>query len=380
MRILPHGALAPGASVGDTPRVTDPAEAGGACALCGRPGTTLHSQLGDRLFDVPGEWSLRSCTGCSLVWLDPMPSEDQLAAFYDDYYTHQDTHQDAHHDISHDAQEDDPAEASWFRRAVTLGIPAARMGYVEAPSTTTAEQWAARGLAWIGPLREVAEHGVMWLPTSRRGLLLDVGCGSGVFLERMRNFGWRIAGVEPDAKARQAAAHRLGPGVTVAASLADEALGDASFDAITLSHVIEHVPDPVATLRDCARLLAPSGTITCVTPNTKGLGRRSFGKSWIHWDPPRHLHLFEPETLGRAFIDAGLEVSHTETPGSTAHYVWQASATLERRGRVPGGQPTRVSPALWLESLGFWAIEYVLTRLGRRCGEEVLVVGSKTRA
>jgi SAM-dependent methyltransferase len=253
------------------------------------------------------------------------------------------------------------------------------MGYGEAPSTTESERWLARGLAFLGPLREIAEHGVMWLPTTP-GRLLDVGCGAGAFLERMRDFGWQIAGVEPDAKAREAAAARLGNQDTVVPSLAAEALAKESFDAITLSHVIEHVPDPVATLRDCARLLAPGGIIVCVTPNTTGLGTRTFGQSWIHWDPPRHLHLFDPTSLERAFSEAGLSVTRTATPGSTAHYVWQASTKIERSGRVPGGRPSGVSPALWLESLGFWAIEYVLTRFGRRCGEEVLVVGSKAAA
>jgi hypothetical protein len=54
--------------------------------------------------------------------------------------------------------------------------------------------------------------------------------------------------------------------------------------------------------------------------------------------------------------------------------VWQASTLLERQGRLPNLDLSGVSPALLLESLGFWALEYVLTRIGRRCGEEVLVV------
>lgn len=356
------GTLARPTAFGDTSRVTEPADAAGACALCGRPGTILHRALGDRLFDAPGVFSLRSCTSCSLVWLDPKPNADAAHRLYESYYTH----------------EDDPAEASWFRRVVTRGIPAARMGVPECADPT--QLWLGQLLSWIGPLREIAEHGVMWLPVSRRGHLLDVGCGSGAFLLRMRDFGWKVAGVEPDPKARDETKRRLGEDARIVASLDDPSLEPDSFSAITLSHVIEHVVDPVETLRQCHRLLAPGGLLVCVTPNTASLGARSFGPAWLHWDPPRHLHLFDPDTLERVVRDAGFSVERVSTPGSTAHFVWQASTLLEQRGRLPGARVSGVSPTLWLESIGFWGLEYALTLLGRRCGEEVLVTGEKPRA
>ena len=349
-------------SFGDTPRVTDPAEAAGVCALCGRPGTTLFDGLGDRLFDAPGAFSLRTCTSCSLVWLDPGSDASAADAAYASYYTH----------------EDDPAEASWLRRVVTRGIPAARMGVPESADPT--QVWLGQLLSWIGPLREIAEHSVMWLPISRRGRLLDVGCGSGAFLLYMQDCGWQVAGVEPDPRAREQTKRRLGDAAQIVASLEDPSLQPDSFSAVTLSHVIEHVVDPAATLRQCHRLLEPGGLLECVTPNTASLGARSFGPAWLHWDPPRHLHLFDPVTLERVVREAGFSVERVATPASTAHFVWQASALLERQGRLPGARVSGVSPALWLESIGFWALEYALTRLGRRCGEEVLVTGEKPRA
>lgn len=354
--------LAERSGFGDTPHVTEPAAAARACALCGRSGTPLHTALGDRLFDVEGTWSLLRCSGCSLVWLDPRPAH--LGELYDRYYTHD----------SSDAVE---GGASLLRRVVNRGIPAARMGYPPAHGGDPLERWLGHLLAWIGPIREIAEHGVMWLPVSRRGRLLDVGCGSGLFLERMRDFGWQVAGVEPDAAAARAALERLGDDVLIVSEIDDPAIAAETFDAVTLSHVIEHVPDPVATLRQCRDRLAPDGSLICVTPNSGGLGAQSFGASWLHWDPPRHLNVFDPETLERAIRDAGLEVERVATPGSTAHFVWQASTLIERRGRIPGMRLSGVSPALLLESIGFWLLEYLLTRIGRRCGEEVLVVAKR---
>jgi SAM-dependent methyltransferase len=304
------------------------------------------------------------------VWLDPMPAPSEIGALYDSYYTHEEA-----------------GEASLFANAVMRGIPAARMGYPEPPATDLVERGLGRLLSWVGPLREIAEHAVMWLPVSRRGRLLDVGCGSGAFLARMRDFGWQIEGVEPDSAAREAARARLtavrggepGGEVRIAGDLDDPSI-EPGFDAITLSHVIEHVPDPVSSLRRCAELLAPGGLLVCVTPNSASLGARSFGASWLHWDPPRHLHLFDPATLERAVEEAGLLVQQVSTPGSTAHFVWQASTLIERRGRLPGARVRGVSPALFAESLAFWAFEYALTRLGRLVGEEVLVIAEKAPA
>jgi 2-polyprenyl-3-methyl-5-hydroxy-6-metoxy-1,4-benzoquinol methylase len=254
------------------------------------------------------------------------------------------------------------------------------MGYPEPAASGPALRLLAQLLSLIGPLREVAEHAVMWLPVSRRGRLLDVGCGSGLFLERMRGFGWQVTGVETNPRARAVATRRLGAGAPIFADLSDAALAPGSFDAITLSHVIEHVEDPMNTLRRCATLLSPGGLLVCVTPNTASLGARSFGASWLHWDPPRHLHVFDPETLERAVSEAGLEIQQSSTPSSTAHFVWQASTLLERRGRLPGVRVSGVSPALFVESVLFWALEWAMTRLGRPVGEEVLVVGQKAPA
>jgi SAM-dependent methyltransferase len=353
--------LAEPSGFGDTPGVTEAAPAAATCVLCGQPGRPLYSELTDRLFHATGTWSLLSCTGCSLVWLDPQP--ENTLELYERYYTHDGATA--------------PKPVSLFRNAVTRGIPAARMGYPPAPGAPPFERALGKLLSWVGPLREIAEHGVLWLPVSRRGSLLDVGCGSGLFLERMRDFGWQVTGVEPDAAAASATRQRLGEDCRVVAQIDDPTLAAESFDAISLSHVIEHVPDPVALLARCRQLLAPVGTLVCVTPNSGSLAARSFGASWLHWDPPRHLNIFDVASLGQAIREAGLEIEHVGTPGSSAHFVWQASSLIERRGRVPDADVSGASPALVLESIAFWALEYALTRLGRHCGEEVLAVAKR---
>ena len=77
------------------------------------------------------------------------------------------------------------------------------------------------------------------------------------------------------------------------------------FDGITLSHVIEHVHDPIATLQACCRLLKSGGWIWVSTPNLDAQGHSRYGKAWLHWDPPRHLVLFAHSSLQCVLEDAG---------------------------------------------------------------------------
>jgi SAM-dependent methyltransferase len=119
----------------------------------------------------------------------------------------------------------------------------------------------------------------------------------------MRDLGWDVCGVEPDP---QAAAEAAAAGLDVRVVVLDTvSLPEAHFDAITLHHVIEHLHDPVGTLRLCRKLLKPGGVISIATPNFNAEGHRLFGKDWFPLEPPRHLLLFTPPSLRQALERAG---------------------------------------------------------------------------
>ncbi len=325
------------------------------CMLCGATGELNTPELADRHFDAPGTWSHLLCPQCELVWLNPKPAEADLPKLYADYYTHTAV----------------PAD-SRFLRAIALGVPVAALGYDDVALEPAVRRGGAL-LSLIGPIREMGVRGVMGLAGSDRGRLLDFGCGDGSFLDHMRTLGWSITGVERDPRAAESARNTLQADV-VHASIEDalDANPDG-FDAITLSHVIEHLLDPVAVLRDCARALRPGGALVITTPNTKSRGHRHFGRNWLHLDPPRHIHLFNTSTLTELVRRAGLRVERVETPASSYHFVHQASAMLERRGNLPGIRVEDVSIAILLESAVFWLWEYALTRTGVLCGEEIML-------
>ncbi|MFW6108225.1 MAG: class I SAM-dependent methyltransferase [bacterium] len=144
----------------------------------------------------------------------------------------------------------------------------------------------------------------------RRGRVLDVGCSKGYFLEVARDEGWDAVGVDLNRNAVDAARARgldvrLGDLADWAGEAAAEPpLESASFDVITLFDLIEHTPEPRATLVACRRLLRPGGLLVITTPNIDGLVPRVtywlFARTlgaWDHPTPPGHLVQFSRRTL-----------------------------------------------------------------------------------
>src|SRR5439155_5528518 len=104
--------------------------------------------------------------------------------------------------------------------------------------------------------------------------LLDIGCGNGCFLLQMRALGWEVTGVEPDPKS---AAEAAAAGLDVRVGLLDDqSLPERHYDAVSLSHVIEHLHNPLETLCICRQILKPGGIIFIATPNFAAGGHRLF--------------------------------------------------------------------------------------------------------
>jgi len=324
------------------------------CYLCGAEGPVVLRGLRDQLIGVPGIWSVRRCPRCGLQWLDPRPIDEDIGMLYGEgYFTH----------------EGSAWPSGRVREFLTRVILAGRFHY------PTAAGWRARlgrGLAAIPPLRDSAGQFVLWLGRRSGGRLLDVGCGNGGVLERMRGLGWAVRGVEPDPRAREAANDRLGADV-VAPDLEAISSGREMFDVVSLVHVIEHVPDPIGMLDACRRVMRPEGVVVVRTPNLEALGARLFGRYWRGLECPRHLFVFSPQTLRTCTERAGLEVVEIRTPAVMARMIWHASWGFRR---ADSDAPTGSIARLGLSGLVFRGVEEVAVRM-KPVGEEILLLARR---
>src|SRR3954454_22183190 len=126
------------------------------------------------------------------------------------------------------------------------------------------------------------------------GKVLDIGCGRGLLLQKLRERGWEPQGTELSEEAASYARDRLGLPVSTN-TLQDGDFPDGEFDLVILWHVLEHVHAPRAMLQEVSRILKPGGVLLVAVPNFGSWEARWRGPGWFHLDVPRHLTHFTPQ-------------------------------------------------------------------------------------
>jgi SAM-dependent methyltransferase len=132
--------------------------------------------------------------------------------------------------------------------------------------------------------------------TGSSGRVLEIGCGGGDGLQKLKSLGWEVEGQDVDPNAVLRARAVTGSKVHLG-DLRSLQLPAGTYDAIVGMHVFEHVYQPSELLRECRRLLKPNGTLVIVTPNANSLLHRHFRTYWRDLDPPRHVHVFTCSAL-----------------------------------------------------------------------------------
>lgn len=230
----------------------------------------------DHLTQLGGDFNLVRCCQCQLVITNPRPTPECLGYFYPSEYS---------------PYEPDETKDSWWVRLLERSALRADFGYP--PRAGLLTRLLARLAYQKFPTRRKRHE---WFPYRAGGKLLDVGCGGGVFLERMRDFGWDVMGLELAADVAQRVERRTGIPIQVG-TLPHAKLGPASFDAVTMWHVLEHVPDPRGLLKEAAKLLRPRGLLVIEVPNIESATFAEFGPHWYGLELPRHFQHFSPSTL-----------------------------------------------------------------------------------
>ncbi|MBV9987903.1 MAG: class I SAM-dependent methyltransferase [Chitinophagaceae bacterium] len=167
------------------------------------------------------------------------------------------------------------------------------------------------------------------------GALLDVGAGTGAFVNTMMDAGWKITGLEPDTTARQNAAIKYG----LQLRPSDELYGlqENQFDLITLWHVLEHVHDLHGYLEKFYALLKPGGKLVIAVPNYTSYDAKRYGGYWAAYDVPRHLYHFSPKSMRLLAESKGFRAGKLYPMWYDSYYVAMLSEKYRSgTGNLPG--------------------------------------------
>lgn len=260
------------------------------CCICEQRDAEPVGVTADFEYHTSGDTFLvRRCRRCNLVYLDPRPSEDDFSRIYPPEY----------HAFNFSAEE--------------FGLAYRVRSWLE----------SRRLLRWCRDLPQGAR-------------IIDVGCGDGFHLRLLRQSGrpgWKLEGIEPNARAADAA---RASGLTVHQGVIEQLdLAAASYDMALLIMTIEHLNDPMTVLTAVRRILRPGGRLIIVTDNTATIDFRIFkARHWGGYHAPRHTYLFDPTTLRALLEKAGFEVESIGFMVSPVNLVYSLHNLLEDY-RVP---------------------------------------------
>jgi 2-polyprenyl-3-methyl-5-hydroxy-6-metoxy-1,4-benzoquinol methylase len=173
-----------------------------------------------------------------------------------------------------------------------------------------------------------------WVPPDVK--VLDIGCGFGETLAYHQSRGCDAYGVEMDENVRMIMEKfhfkvKIGP-------FNPNLYPPESFDYVTMQQVIEHVEDPLETLKGVAQVLRRGGYVVLSTPNAKGWGARFFGRRWINWHVPYHRHFFSLSSIRIVAQEAGLQIVRyrTVTSSEWLRFQWAHLLAMPEEGEPSG--------------------------------------------
>lgn len=237
------------------------------------------------------------CSRCGFHLTNDFPSEDIIGQYYDspDYISHSDSKKGLIHRLYH-----------FFRKRMLRK----KISLVASQATGN-------------PIR-----------------LLEIGCGTGHFLEAAKKEGWLVSGIEKDEKARKSAINRTGLQV----KKEDEfwLLENNSFNVVTLWHVLEHLEKLNETIHKIGEITTPDGIVVIALPNCHSYDAGFYKELWAAYDIPRHLWHFTPATVEELLSKHGLTIIKKISMPLDAFYIsllsekYRGSNLFIRYGRAFG--------------------------------------------
>ena len=244
-----------------------------ACDLCGSTTYVNFLLVEDRNYQT-GEYQYVKCKKCELVWLLVRPTEKSLQKHYPENYRPYKRY----------------AKTNKLQKLIRLVIKK--------------NKFIAKIL--------IADQLFFW----PKGKILDVGPGSGYYLHILKDWGWKVSGLELSQKAVKMVKDS-GFKEIYQGDMTTHKFPKNSFDVVRYSHVLEHVSSPRRELQKVRGVLKKGGNVLIIVPNIESIFFRIFKGYWYPLEAPRHFYQFSPKTLTRLLLESGfhnIKIKYSQPP------------------------------------------------------------------
>lgn len=264
-----------------------------SCSLgCDRNDKVLFSGH-DLMHDLPGEYDVVKCCNCGLIRTNPRPTNESIGFYYPDNYE------------------------PYLSTIVNKDIKSSRTGIKQHLKPLVNRIFNSCGTT---------------LPPIKPGKMLEIGCASGSFLHHMAGNGWNVQGIEFSEKAASAA-HKLGYKVQVG-SLESISQIDAYFDLIVGWMVLEHLHDPVGSLKKLRGWASPETWLVLSVPNAASIEFQLFKDKGFALQLPNHLHHFTPQTLEQVLLAGGWKLEKLYHQRTLNNFIGSLGYSLRNKGFI----------------------------------------------
>lgn len=218
------------------------------CPVCGGEKLKLFLECKD-YFATKETFAIDRCPNCGFALTQDFPSENEIGRYYDvpEYISHSNTHKGIINTLYH-----------WARKIALRSKSKIVVNYASKPT----------------------------------GTLLDVGCGTGYFLDKMKRLKWIVTGIEKAEAPRNYARNKFGINCQNSDYLFD--IPGQTKDVITMWHVLEHLEQLNKTMAHLHKILKNDGTAIIALPNKESFDAIAYRQNWAAYDVPRHLWHFSP--------------------------------------------------------------------------------------
>lgn len=258
------------------------------CPVCNDPNSQIVLESQD--FSLTQKsFSILHCPQCSVRYTSPLPSQDEIGEYYKfkEYISHTDV------------------KEGWMNRL-----------YHIIRSRTLAQK-----TNWVQSLF-----------TGHKGHLLDIGAGTGAFVNAMQQKAWKVTGLEPDAATREKAFENYKLNLQSTDTIFN--LPENEYEVITMWHVLEHVHELKPYLHQCIKSLKQNGRLIIAVPNYTSFDACYYKKYWAAYDLPRHLYHFSPKSMTILLNEMGFEIISIKPMWYDSFYVSLLSEKYKQSGKL----------------------------------------------